>query len=379
MARVTLCDLKESPGVEQVLVGDLHQEAADRAAQAQGDGRFKGQAMDVRNVEATANAIRGYDVVINSTQYYFNLEVMRACLSAGVHYLDLGGLFHMTRKQMPLHDEFVKANLLAILGVGSTPGMTNVMARYACDQLTRVEACDVKIGAVDLAQTDSGFVSPYSIATIVDECVIPPYVFDKGEWAELPPFSGEEHVTFPHPIGTAVAHYTIHSEVATFPLSFKDKGIQRATFRIAFPASFIHTLKLLTELGLLDSKAVRVGSSDVSPRDLVVRVLGSKVAPPDEVPDDCDCIRVDVLGTRNGHDELHIVESLVRPHPRWKSSAGALDTGVPPSIVAQMMAKNEITARGVLNPEQCIDPRPFFEALAKRGIHVQSTVKAAVT
>ncbi|HEY4000507.1 MAG TPA: saccharopine dehydrogenase C-terminal domain-containing protein, partial [Candidatus Xenobia bacterium] len=239
-------------------------------------------------------------------------------------------------------------------------------------------SADVKIGAVDLSGS-SEFATPYSFHTIVDECVIPPYVFEDGEWKEVAPFSGYEEITFPAPIGTAVAHYTIHSEVATFPISFKAKGIKRATFRIAFPAEFIRVLKTLAELKLLSDTPVKVKDMSVKPRDLVVAVLGQP--PPDtgEAPNDCDCIRVDVVGERQGRETTYIMEALVRPHPRWKVSAGALDTGVPPSIVAQMMATGEIPDRGVLSPEQCVSPEPFFEALAKRGIDVHATVREAVT
>jgi saccharopine dehydrogenase-like NADP-dependent oxidoreductase len=380
MARVTLRDLLASPEVKHILVGDLNLDAATALIESLDDERLEAAGMDARDIEGTAELIKGYDVVINSTQYYFNLEVMKACLLAKVHYLDLGGLFHMTRKQVTLHEDFKKAGLLALLGCGSTPGMTNVMARYAVDRLEKVHSIDIKIGAADFADTGDEFAVPYSIDTILDECVIPPYVYDEGQWAELPPFSGAEDVQFPHPIGQGVAHYTIHSEVATFPVSFENKGIRRATFRIAFPANFIKTLKLLVDLKLADSTPREIKGVSVKPRDVLVNVLTP--APHQQnglaEPNDCDCIRVEISGTRGGQDVHYTMESVIFPRKEWGASAGAYDTGVPPSILAQMIAKGEIPERGVLSPEQCVPPVPFFRALAERNINVTSLVREPV-
>lgn len=375
MGRVTLHDLLESPDVAEILVGDLNLEAATTLIESLGDERLEAAGVDVRDVEGTAQLIKGYDVLINSTQYYFNIEVMKAALQAGLHYLDLGGLFHMTKKQVVLDEDFRKANLLAVLGCGSTPGMTNVMARYACDRLEEVDSVDIKIGAADFTQTDLAFATPYSIDTILDECVMPPYVYEGDQWVELPPFSGREEVQFPAPIGLNTAHYTIHSEVASFPVSFRNKGIRRATFRIAFPTEFIKTVKLLCDLNLADNAPVDVKGVQVKPRDLLVRVLTPETAPNGVVPNDCDCIRVEVDGRRGGHAVHYTMESVIFPRVEWRASAGAYDTGVPPSIIAQMIGRGAVPERGVLSPEQCIPPVPFFEELARRSIHVDAIVR----
>lgn len=375
MGRVTLRDLLESPDVERVLIGDLNLDAATALLEMVGDERVEAAAMDARDIEGTAEIIRGCDVVINSTQYYFNLEVMRACLKAGIHYLDLGGLFHMTRKQVELHDEFEKAGVLAVLGCGSTPGIINVMARHAADQLDRVESMDIQIGAVDLSQAADEFATPYSFETVLDECVMPAPIFDEGRFSEVGPLSGGEPVLFPAPVGPAVAHYTIHSEVASFPISFKDKGIRRATFSLALPESFVKSVKLLVDLGLADDQPVDVRGIPVKPRDLLIRLLGAPPPADGAMPNDCDCLRIVVKGERNGRPVTHTMESLIFPHKGWRASAGAFDTGVPPSIIAQMIARGEIPQRGVLHPEQCVPTMPFFQELAKRDIHVDAVVR----
>ena len=78
---------------------------------------------DIADPEKLRTAIRGSSVLANCTIYYFNLQVMEACLAEGVHYVDMGGLFHVCRKQMPLSDQWKARNLTAVLGMGSAPGI----------------------------------------------------------------------------------------------------------------------------------------------------------------------------------------------------------------------------------------------------------------
>src|SRR5579883_3027950 len=155
MGRITVRALAEDARVTQVTVAGLRQEAAERVVAWLGQGREKARAVacDVRDHDALVGQLRGAQVLLNATDYPFNLDVMRAALAARVHYADLGGLFHMTRRQYELHDAFQEAGLTAVLGIGSTPGITNILARVAADQLDRVDRLDVRIGSGDLRAT----------------------------------------------------------------------------------------------------------------------------------------------------------------------------------------------------------------------------------
>ncbi len=248
MGRITVRDLLENPDIDQVTVGELHRKAALSILGSLKEKRLKVESLDIKQQDKLVGLISGHDVVINSTPYVLNLEVMRACLSAGVHYLDLGGLFKMTQRQLELSDDFRKRDLIAVLGCGSTPGTTNVMAGYAVSKLDEVESVEVKIGCADFAISESPLTPPYTMDTVLDEFSLNPVIFEGGKFREVSPLSGEEEVVFPAPVGVVNACYTIHSEVATFPLSFKNKGIKRASFRIAFPQAFYNKIKFLAEL-----------------------------------------------------------------------------------------------------------------------------------
>jgi lysine 6-dehydrogenase len=378
MGRITVRDLLENPDIDRVTVGELHRKAAQTILGNLKDKRLVVEGIDIRQKEKLVALLSGHDVVINSSPYILNLEVMNACIEAGVHYLDLGGLFKFTQRQLELHDEFKKHRLSAVLGCGSTPGTTNVMAGYAVSKMDEVESVEVKIGCADFARIESPLTPPYTMDTILDEFSMNPIIFDGGKFREVPPLSGEEEVLFPAPVGAVTACYTIHSEVATFPLSFKKKGIKRASFRISFPKAFYDKMKFLAELGFASETKRIIHGAEIAPRKFLLSFL-NELPQPEGDPDDCDVIRVEARGKKNGLRVECRMESIVRPHSRWKVSAGALDTGVPASIIAQMIAQGQIKERGVFPPEVCVDPEAYFKELASREMNVYSVIREELT
>jgi lysine 6-dehydrogenase len=356
MASVVMRDLLES-------VPEVSITAADTRPMSTGDPRLKFVIADVRDEPKTAELIRGNDVVINCVNYYWNLPVMRAALQAKTPYADLGGLYHGTLQQFALHDEFVSAGVPALLGMGSTPGITNVMAGAIASQMDRVEEMHVRVASMD--ESASGPLPvPYALDTILDEFALEPMVFQDGKAFAAPPMSGSESIQFPSPIGPAEAVYTLHSEVAMFPRSFP--SIRNASFKIAFPKDFMQKMKFLVELGFA-SREPLIG--DVSPRQMLSAIVSRQPIVPGE-PRDCDVLRVLVHGWKAGKKSTGIGESIIFPHPRWKIAAGSLDTGVPLSIAAQMLTQKIIRTPGVLCPEVSVPPELFFRELEKRNISV---------
>lgn len=367
MGQITIRDLVESTAVSEVLVADLSLERADGLKRQLGSNKIKTSAADVNDVDALARVIGGYETVINCAPYYFNLKVMEAALKAGCHYLDLGGLFHTTRKQMELNERFQEKGLLAVLGMGAAPGMTNVMAAAAADELECIDYIDIFAASVDLVSHDHPFLPPYALDTILDEYFLEPMVFEDGKFAARPPMSGEVVLDFPGPVGKASSFLTLHSEVATLPLTYKNKGVKRVTYRLGLPEAFHERAKFLVELGFGATEPMDIDGHAVKPRKILAKMIEGHPIPQAD-PDDCEVIRVDVGGTKNGCQTLIRLETTVFADKKWKVSCGALDTGVPPSIVAQMIGNKTIAQRGVLAPEECVPPQLFFEELAKRGM-----------
>ncbi len=357
MAQVVLRDLLEFVPEVSVTAADLRPPTAH-------DPRVQPATLDVSDETATARLLEGHDAVLNCVTYYFNVPVMRAALAARVPYADLGGLYHGTVKQFGLHEDFVRGGVPALLGMGSTPGITNVMAGALARGLDYVEAIHVRVGCID--RSASGPLPiPYALDTVIDEFALPPMVFRDGRVEAVAPMSGRETITFPPPVGEVEALYTLHSEVAMFPRSFP--GLRQASFKVAFEPEFTRKMGFLVDLGFASREKVL---GEVSPRSMLLALAARQPSPAGE-PADSDAIRVDLHGRLGRQDVERRAELIALPHPAWKMAAGSVDTGVPLSIAGQLLASRTIRTPGVLCPETAVPADLFFELLERRGMHVR--------
>lgn len=363
MGRAVAYDLARSG--HPLLILDANDRAAKEIARRYARGRATVTAVDAGDPDSLPRALAPAALVIHCAPYALNLAVMRAALAAGCHYIDLGGLFHTTRKQLRLDSAFRRAGLLAVLGMGSAPGTTNVLASAAAARLRRVRAVRVYNGGADFTRYESPLPFAFSPATVLDEFTLPPVVFRGGRFHEEEPLSGEEE--FPFVLGPQEVHLSLHSEVATLPTSFRHLGIRECAFKIAYDPTFTERLTFLVELGLADRKKGPLG---VAPREVLLDSF-RRLPPPPERVDDRDTLVVIVEG-EDAKGPLSVRYDLTAgPQPRPPLSAVARNTGLPAAIVARMILGNVIRRRGVLPPEQCVPVRPFLAALAERGLQAR--------
>jgi saccharopine dehydrogenase-like NADP-dependent oxidoreductase len=377
IGRVIALDLVED--VEEVVIADRDLAGAQRVAREVGKGAIP-MKVDVTDEESLHQSLTGAHACINSVNYYFNLEVMRGCIKARVPYLDLGGLFHITRRQLEYHQAFQDEGLTAVLGLGSCPGVANVHAGWLGAMLDTVEYVRIYNGST---QEETGsLVAPYAIQTILDEISKPAMVFRGGKFMEQPPLSEEEYFLFHEPIGWTKTHLSLHSEVATIPLSLAGKGIRECFFKISFfgyaePA--LRKLEFLAQLGFAGAEPIKVGEVEVRPRDVLLTLL-EKYPQAKEKPISRgykDVVTV-AKGTIAGQEAVLEASTFGGPHPIWGVSGGTVLVAAPPAIVARWLAERTLDRPGVWPPEQAVDPLPFFTMLAKRGFTTQLVQRKTV-
>ena len=253
----------------------------DRDAEvARRDFRLEGaEHVDTRDPASLAYALEGADVVVNAADYRLNLDVMRGALAAGVHYVDLGGLFHVTLQQLELNAQFRAAGLTAILGMGSAPGKTNLLAAAAARRLGRDPvAMEIWAATRDPAAADHPFPAPYSVQTLRDELQMRPVVLRDGELEEVEPVTGEAERDFPEPVGRAKGIYTLHSELATLPANLP--SLRQASFRLCLSPGLLEKLLALEDGELPEpytQSPESVAVHEVELRADGVRVVGTAV------------------------------------------------------------------------------------------------------
>ncbi len=375
MSSLTVRDLAQSKDVKHIVVADFNLKKATEVAGNNGP-KCSAVFCDAFNIEQVRKIVRGADCVINGCTYKVNLHVMKACLAEKVHYTDLGGLFHITLEQMKMDELFKKAGITAVLSMGGTPGTINILARYAVDRLDSIDTIRCLNGCGDWTKSSDVFSVPYSIKTIFEEFTTNPVEYIDGRYVPVEPRSGAELIDFPEPLGPSYANYTIHSEVATMPTAWKDKGLKNVYFKLALPKEFHDKVCFLADIGFASQEEIEVKDGiKLKPVDMIDAVL--KSMPKDENAEikDCDILRAEVLGRKNGKEVKFIVDSIARESKRFNCSSTELNTGAPPSIVAQMIARGDVTERGAFGAEKGIDPEIYFAEMAKRDMYVYTKIE----
>jgi saccharopine dehydrogenase-like NADP-dependent oxidoreductase len=347
IGRVVVRDLFESHPRNHILIADYNEAGARAYARLFRGRRVSAAFADAGRSKQLAKLFRGHVVVINCTQHDFNIKVMHAALTAKVHYVDLGGLFHWTRRQLKLNQRFKREGLTAILGAGCAPGITNVMTRAAADRFDRIESVRIRVGARDLSTQPSDFFFPYSAQTIVEELTLKPWVFARGRFRDVKPRTGWERVDFSRPIGVQWVVLTRHSEIATIPLTFRAKGLRECDFKVGFDREFVREVTRRRKAGW-------------TAKDF------AKLPTPRGKPNDYEVARVIIRGDK----KIVMMDCHAKANRRWHASAGDIDTGCPPSIIAQMIATGTIAQRGVLPPEAAVPVELFFRELRRRGMKI---------
>lgn len=378
MAQSTVPDLLSSPGVERVGIAGRSQPKAKAFAAAQDDDRAVAVPIDARDSPNLVRELKHWDCVIHSSWYDLNVPIMEAAIEAGIHYCDLGGLYHQTLRQLKLDARAKDAGVTCVLGIGSTPGTMNVMGAYGASKLDRIDRVMLRSSGAVVSGGEAGmFVPPYAIRTIFDEFSMEAPILRKGKIQFVPALSGLERSEFMPPVGVVEGYFTIHSELATMPKTI-GKGIQEMDFIVAFPPSFRETIETIVRLGLASRDEITVEGKKVRPYEVTSTVIDS-LPKPKEPELDVDIQRCVLIGEQGGNPVTLRYEAVTWPHEKWRVGGGVVDTGVPPSIAAQWMVEGRTKGPGVLPPETAFDPLPYFKDLAAQGRGIRVTETAEET
>ncbi|MDI6892988.1 MAG: saccharopine dehydrogenase C-terminal domain-containing protein [Bacillota bacterium] len=368
MARVTIRDLLADAEVEAVIAADRDGPALAQLRSVVDDHRLVVEQIDVRDEAGLVVLMKRADVTVNATWYRFNLVVMGAAIKARVPLIDLGGLYHMTRRQLAMDPQVREAGILVIPGMGSDPGTSNVLCRWAAGRLDRVREIHIRYGSTAGGQTFG-----FAASTVLDEASRPAVVVRHGQVVEAPPLSDPEEVRFDPRLGHLTTYTILHSELATVPRSIP--GLQEMTYKDSWDAAAIARVRALVELGLASEEPVATPWGMVAPRDVLLGMLRHTLREEEPSPG-WDELLVRAVGTRDGVETEVRVEVVSAGDLEGNVTGLAYLTGVPPAIVARMVARGEVKGAGVLPPEVCVPPEPYLRELSRRRVEIFETVRA---
>jgi saccharopine dehydrogenase (NAD+, L-lysine forming) len=369
---------------EAMVVADYDQARAEHAvATVAGDGRFSATRIDASKASDVAEAVRAHDIthVLNAVDPRFVMPIFDGAFESGANYLDMAMSLSRPHPEHPYEasgvklgdEQFAKADAwesagrLALVGIGVEPGLSDVFARYAADELfSEIDEIGIRDGA-NLVVQGYDFAPSFSIWTTIEECLNPPVVWEEGRgWYTTAPFSEPETFEFPDGIGPVECVNVEHEEVLLVPRWVKAK---RVTFKYGLGDEFIGVLKTLHKLGLDRVEKVRVGGVEVSPRDVVAAslpdpaTLGARMSGK-------TCAGTWVTGTGiDGRPRAvylyHVVDNEWSMR-EYGSQAVVWQTAINPVVALELLASGAWSGAGVLGPE-AFPPKPFLDLLTAYG------------
>ena len=368
---------------EQIVMTDLDQARARAAAEATGDQRFGFDRLDASDPDAVAACLDAHrcDVVLNAADPRFVMPVFQAAFAQGATYLDMAmSLSHphperpfeqvgtmLGDEQFAMAQQWEDSGNLALVGMGVEPGLSDVLARYAADELfTSIEEVGVRDGA-NLVVKGYDFAPSFSIWTTIEECLNPPLVWERERgWYTTEPFSEPEVFHFPGGIGDVECVNVEHEEVALIP---RWVDCERVTFKYGLGTEFIEVLKTLHKLGLDRTDPVSVRGAQVSPRDVVAACLPDPATLGHRMSGaTCAGTWVTGTGVDGNPREVYLYHLVDNAETMALDGAQAVvwQTAINPVVAMELLATGEWSGSGVLGPE-AFPARPFLYLLADHG------------
>ena len=311
-------------------------------------------------------------MVINVALPYQDLTIMDACLEAGVHYMDTANYEPLDvakfeyKWQWAYQQKFKDAGLMALLGSGFDPGVTNVFAAYAQKHLfDEIHVLDI----IDCNAGDHGqpFATNFNPEINIREVTAPCRHREDGAFRETAPMSMHQSFTCPQEVGTYEIYRMYHEEMESLVKHIPT--IRRAQFWMSFSPNYLKHLEVLQNVGMTRIDPVMYNGVEIIPLQFLKAVL----------PDPGDlgkttrgktCIGNVITGIKDGQFKAVYIYNICDHEQCFKevgSQAISYTTGVPAMIGAEMILTGKWTGAGVFNMEQN-DPDPFMDELNRRGL-----------
>ncbi|WP_072281990.1 saccharopine dehydrogenase family protein [Rappaport israeli] len=330
--------------------------------------------VDADNVGETIELIRKYkpDLVMNIALPYQDLNIMDACLQTNVDYLDTANYEPPEQAkfeykwQWAYQERFKEAGIMALLGSGFDPGVTNVFTAYlkkhCLDEIHELDIIDANAGDHGLP-----FATNFNPEINIREITAQAKHWEEGDWQTTPALAQKRVFDFPAGIGEKNIYMMYHEELESLVKHFPE--IKRARFWMTFSDNYLNHLKVLENVGMTSIEPVEFEGKEIIPIQFLKALLPDPASLGARTKGKT-CIGCVAKGIKDGVEKVFYIYNICDHEEAFAevgSQAISYTTGVPAMIGAKMMLENKWREQGVFNMEQ-FDPDPFLEALAQYGL-----------
>ena len=353
-------DLIKQQQVTDVILADLYPDPERLAPKLRDSEKATLIKMDVNDHDAMVDAFKQIDVVINCAGPFYKtaVPVAKAAVEAKKNYIDICDDYEGTEILFNSDiDKMAKeAGITVLTGMGSDPGTNNVLVKWYADRLDQVDEIYL-YWVVSIAEL-AGAAWDHSLHMTLGK--IPQYI--NGELVYVEGGTGEVAEQFLAPLGTCHVRYVGHPQPLTLPRYIK--GLKNVIIKGALIPLWVDELiKEQKNTGLLGTEPIDIKGTKVTPYDLALKLWETIPKGRDNGPQSSG-LKVIVKGERDGKKVTYTADMVGRMAP---------GTGLPASIASLMMDAGDVTVKGVVAPEGCIDPAKFLGAFLKRGARIHQT------
>lgn len=346
----------------EIVIADIDYERAQRLASEINTEACSAVLIDATNPESIRNTIESADVVVNCSGPFYKLApiILQTVIESRIHYVDVCDDYDATIKLLDMDEDAKRAGISALIGMGSSPGIANLLVKFCADQMLD------EVDSIDILHTHGG--EPIEGAAVVAHRIhgmladIPMYL--DGEFTTVKYFeeSGqalEEEVDF-HLIGKARCYPYPHPETITLPKHIKCKRV--TNLGCVLPTEYYDFVRDIVSLGIIDENPIDVKGQMVSPFDFTISYIikqRERILKETNFGTQRGCLKITIKGTLEG--KKHQFDFSLADEGQSMGEA----TGIPAAIGAILMHRGKITEKGVLPPEACVNPLNFLGLMQK--------------
>ncbi len=361
VGRIAVKTLTTFPDFSKVVIGDINVEEAHELTKKIGSDKVLFRKVNATEPGNLGNAIKDFDIVLNCIGpfYKFGPLVLKSAIETGSNYVDINDDIDATQEVLTMDNEAKRANISALIGMGSSPGVTNLLAKFAADQLLD------EVDSIDLYHAHGGepLEGPGVIYHRIHSMSIDIPVFIDGKFNTVSFFGDdgkalEEEIDFLK-LGKYRVHPYPHPETITLPNYIQ--GVQRVANKgTVLPPKYFYLITDLVKLGLTDDKPINVKGHMISPLDFSISYIinqRERILKETNFGSQRGCVKIVVQGKKSGKPHQYVF-SLAS-----ESQAMGEGTGIPAAIGAVLMIRSLIAKKGVLPPEACVSPLDFLNIM----------------
>ena len=344
----------------EVVVADIDVAKAKRMIGQLSAACLSATRVDALDASSIREVIKGSDVVLNCVGpfYQFGPPILKAVIQAGINYVDISDDVDATRAQLDLSKQAERQGVCACIGMGSSPGVTNLLAKFCADQLLeQVEAIDI-FHAHGGEPTEGAGVIGHRFHAMTSE--IPVYLDGQYKTVQFFDPAGialREDVEF-RELGKYQVYPYPHPETITLPRYIKCRRVTNKG--TVLPEEYFRFIVDLVKLGIVGETPIEVKGQLIAPRDFAIAYIvheRDRILRETKFGEQRGCVKIVVTGKKQGKPHQFVFSMAAR------GQAMGEGTGIPAAFGATLMQRGRIEPKGVLPPEACIKPLEFLAVM----------------